>query len=144
MRDQVLLERARSMRREQTGAEQKLWRALRGKSFEGASFRRQVVVGPYIADFSCRSARLIVEVDGETHAGRQDYDARRTAVLESKGYPVMRFTNDDVLKNLEGVLQALQAALLPPLPSAAAGTRESNTFVGPSQPLPLPASGERA
>ncbi|HET9811197.1 MAG TPA: DUF559 domain-containing protein, partial [Sphingomicrobium sp.] len=75
MRDQVLTERARHMRRELTPAERKLWYALRAKRFNGAKFRRQLVVGRYIADFACRiPTMLVIELDGDTHAGREAYD----------------------------------------------------------------------
>src|SRR5690606_32475651 len=107
LRDQILLERAKAMRRVQTEPEQRLWLALRAKRFEGAKFRRQVVIGRYIADFACRMpVMLIVEVDGDTHADRRGYDKSRTAFLEQKGYRVIRFNNDEVMGNLEGVLLA--------------------------------------
>ncbi len=100
------------MRRELTGPELKLWLALRAKRFEGAKFRRQVVVGPYIADFACRSpCMLIVEVDGDTHAESRVYDERRKTLLEERGYRVIRFTNEDVIGNLDGVLTVIAEAL---------------------------------
>ncbi|MGQ0660577.1 endonuclease domain-containing protein [Sphingosinicella sp.] len=119
MRDGELLERAKKMRRELTGPELKLWLELRAKRFEGAKFRRQVVIGRYIVDFACRTpVMLVVEVDGETHAGHEAYDAARTAFLESRGYRVLRFTNPEVMGNLDGVLFAIAEALPtpPPLP----------------------------
>ena len=103
------------MRREQTPAERKLWLELRAKRFEGAKFRRQVVIGRYIADFACRSPMLIVEVDGDTHAERADYDAGRSLFLEQRGYRVIRFSNADVMSNLDGVLHAIGDALGLPL-----------------------------
>ncbi len=119
MRDQRLLGYAKRMRRELTPAEQKLWSHLRAKRFESAKFRRQVVVGPYIADFACRIPRmLIVEVDGDTHAESGAYDDERTRFLTGRGYRVVRFSNSDVMKNLDGVLFAIAAALeTPPLPA---------------------------
>ncbi|MET1111397.1 MAG: DUF559 domain-containing protein, partial [Allosphingosinicella sp.] len=101
-----------------TTAERRLWYALREKRLEGAKFRRQVVIGPYIADFACRLPKmLVVEVDGETHAGRELYDAARTTDLKKRGYEVMRFTNSDVMTNLDGVLLTiLQVLQSPPLP----------------------------
>ena len=105
------------MRHEATPAEQKLWFALKARRMNGAKLRRQVVIGPFIADFACRTPRmLVVEVDGETHANRFAYDEERTRYLELKGYRVVRFTNGDIMKNLEGVLQVLEEALTPPLP----------------------------
>ena len=132
MRDQVLLERAKAMRKELTEPERRVWHALRAKRFDGANFRRQVVIDRAIADFACRKPKmLVVEVDGDTHAGRETYDAGRTKALEQLGYQVMRFTNEDVITNLEGVLVAIQERLgSPPLPRRCAAS-------------PLPASGDR-
>ena len=127
VRDQVVLKHAKSMRRELTDPERRLWHALRAKRLEGASFRRQVVIGRWIADFACRRPKmLVIEVDGDTHAGRETDDSERTASLHERGYQVIRFTNEDVMTNLDGVLTAIQRELgSPPLPD------------------PLPASGER-
>jgi very-short-patch-repair endonuclease len=100
----------------QTPFEQKLWHALRAKRFEGAKFRRQVVIGRYIVDFACRIPRmLIIEVDGDTHGDREKYDAERSRFLEGKGYRVMRFTNVDVATNLDGVLTMIADTLRSPL-----------------------------
>ena len=102
------------MSRELTDPEKKLWLHLRARRFGNAKFRRQVVVGPYIADFACRLPRmLIVEVDGDTHAERGMYDDERTRFLEGRGYRVIRVTNSDVMTNLDGVLQAIGEALTP-------------------------------
>jgi very-short-patch-repair endonuclease len=111
------------MRREPTPFEEKLWLALRAKRFNGAKFRQQVVIDRYIVDFACRSPRmLVIEVDGDTHAMQPDYDARRTAFLEARGYETLRFTNGDVATNFEGVLMTIADALnLPPSPSASFG-----------------------
>lgn len=100
MRDGKLIERAKAMRRELTGPELKQWLELRAKCFEGAKFRRQVVIGRYIADFACRNPMLIVEVDGETHVDRGAADQQRTEFLQDRGYRVIRFTNADVSSNL--------------------------------------------
>jgi len=107
------------MRRELTGPERRLWHALRAKRFEGAKFRRQVVIDRYIADFACRIPKmLIIEVDGDTHAGQAAYDKARTEFLRKQGYDVMRFTNLEVMGNLDGVLVTIQEALrTPPLPT---------------------------
>jgi very-short-patch-repair endonuclease len=119
VRDQTLQKHAKRLRTEQTPLEQKLWYALRAKRFQGAKFRRQVVIGSYIVDFVCRLPRmLVVEVDGDSHALQQDYDSRRSALLESKGYRVLRFTNHDVGTNLEGVLTTIAGALDSPLSPA--------------------------
>jgi len=116
MRDQVLLERAKAMRRVATAPEQRLWLELRAKRFAGAKFRRQVVIGNYIVDFACRSPSMVaIEVDGDTHAASAEYDAARSRFLESKGYRVIRFTNSDIMTNLDGVLQGLEQFLGLPL-----------------------------
>ncbi|WP_448660584.1 endonuclease domain-containing protein [Sphingomonas sp. CJ99] len=91
-----------------------MWLALRAKRFQGVKFTRQVVIGRYIADFAARSRRLVIEVDGDSHAGQASYDAERTAWLEEQGYQVIRFTNAEVGANLEGVLSAIDAALAAP------------------------------
>ena len=116
MRNQTLLERAKKMRREATPPERALWRHLKSDQLGGAKFRRQVVIGQYIADFACRTpVLLVVELDGDTHGAQEEYDAERTRFMESKGYRVLRFTNRDVLQNVEGVLEAIKAALKPSL-----------------------------
>ena len=81
------------------------------KQVQGARFRRQAPMGIYVADFVCHESRLIVELDGGQHAGRSEHDAARTAWLESEGYRVVRFWNNDVFENLDGVLQVIGAAL---------------------------------
>ena len=112
MRDPRLLGYAKRLRTEQTPLEQKLWYALRAKRFQGAKFRRQVVIGRYIVDFACRTPRmLVIEVDGDTHALQERYDSARTRFLESKGYRLLRFTNHDVRTNLGGDLITIADAL---------------------------------
>src|SRR4051794_22135472 len=91
-----VLARAREMRHEQTPAEQKLWAVVRGKQLYGHKFRRQHPIGRFIADFYCAEARLVIELDGESHAAQQEYDAIRTAYLQAQGYRVIRFTNQAV------------------------------------------------
>jgi very-short-patch-repair endonuclease len=99
------------MRRDATEAEKVLWQLLRGRQHVGAKFRRQHPVGRFIADFACIERRLIVEADGGQHDGRAS-DARRTAWLEAAGWRVIRFWNNDILRNPEGVMLAIEAALL--------------------------------
>jgi very-short-patch-repair endonuclease len=94
-----------------TDAEQRLWYHLRASRFEGWKFRRQVPVGDYVVDFLCEEARVIVEVDGGQHAERAKRDAARTQRLAAQGYAVLRFWNNDVLENMEGVLATLSPAL---------------------------------
>ena len=110
-----------------TSAEDLLWRCLRARRCAGAKFSRQIPIGPFFVDFVCREHGLVVEVDGESHALTVDYDARRTGYLEAQGYRVIRFTNEDVMRNLDGVVRAIDVAVARPTPAA-------------SQPVP-PASG---
>ena len=114
--DETLKARARAMRADPTPAETKLWHLLRGKRFEGARFTRQAIIGSYIVDFAAPSSNLAIEIDGDTHGGQVEYDAARTVFLERQGYRVIRFTNSDVLGNVEGVLAAIAAALVSPNP----------------------------
>jgi len=88
-----------------------IWHGIRNRSLAGSKFRRQHVIGPYVVDFVCMESGLIVEVDGGQHTERKAYDARRTSFLESKGYLVIRFWNDEVLKDREGVLAEIYRRL---------------------------------
>ena len=117
MRDKRLLEFAKSMRREMTEPEKRLWHQLRAQRFEGTKFRRQNVVGRYIADFYSRGAMLIIEVDGDTHAFQEDYDRVREDFFHGLGLAVLRFTNIDVMANMDGVLTIIAQNLRPPLPT---------------------------
>ena len=117
MRDPRLVEFAKAMRREMTEPERRLWYELRAKRFEGVKFRRQNVVGVYIADFYSRSAQLIIEIDGDTHAFQHEYDQIRERFFMSKGFRVIRFTNSDVMTNIQGVLISVGQHLTPPLPT---------------------------
>jgi very-short-patch-repair endonuclease len=132
-----------------------LWQALR-ENLPQARFRRQVPCGPYFADFASHGAKLIIELDGGHHADAQEYDAARTAFLNGEGYRVIRFWNNDVLMNTEGVLTLINKALSPcgrglgegPAASAAEKTLApefesfgSQTRAAP-HPIPLP-QGER-
>jgi very-short-patch-repair endonuclease len=104
--------RAKQLRRAMTRAETLLWRHLKANRLSGLGFRRQSPMGNYIADFVSHSCKLVVEVDGESHdfESRLHHDARRDEWFASRGYRVLRFTNDDVLKNLEGVVMAIGLA----------------------------------
>jgi very-short-patch-repair endonuclease len=118
---------ARRLRRDQTDAERTLWFRLRDRRLNGMKFRRQMPLKSYVVDFCCESARLVVELDGGQHAIRIDEDAKRTADLESFGYVVLRFWNNDVLNNIDGVLEIIVATASqePPHPSPLpAGERE--------------------
>ena len=102
---------ARRLRRGQTLAEEKLWAIVRGRRLDGFKFRRQVPIDRYFADFVCRDANLIVELDGASHDEREDHDARRTEVLERCGFRVLRFDNDRALVDPGVVAEAISAAL---------------------------------
>ena len=106
-----MIERARKLRRETTPAEQLLWSALRNSAFAGLKFRRQHPVNVYAADFCCMQEKLIIELDGDSHDFTEQKDNERTAVLEKEGYRVLRFSNADVLDNLEGVLKMIARTL---------------------------------
>ena len=125
-RSQATICRAKTLRSNMTDAEKALWHALRAKRFSSAKFTRQVPIGPYVADFAARTARLIVEIDGGQHTPVAD--AARTAFLERQGYRVIRFWNNDVLSNLEGVLIRIGEVLKdPPLPDPLPkGAREND------------------
>jgi very-short-patch-repair endonuclease len=110
--NKIQRDRAKRMRREMTRAETLLWRHLKANRLSGLGFRRQTPMGNYIADFVAHSCKLVVEVDGESHdfEERFRHDARRDEWFVSHGYRVLRFTNDDVMKNLEGVVIAIGLA----------------------------------
>ena len=90
-----------------TEAENRLWYFLRDRRFQGAKFRRQVPVGPYVVDFLCVPARLVVEADGGQHAERVAHDEERTRFLAAQGYRVVRFWNNEVMENIEGVMEVI-------------------------------------
>jgi very-short-patch-repair endonuclease len=114
---------AHRMRTEPTDAERVLWQRLRHDIvLAGSHFRRQALVGPYVVDFASRKAKLVIELDGGQHDWQQAADATRTRHIEAAGYRVLRFWNNDVLGNLEGVLTEIQCALTPtPDPSPQGG-----------------------
>lgn len=98
---------AARLRKEATDVERNLWSALRNRQIGGYKFRRQASIGPFIADFLCIEAMLIVELDGSQHS--EAGDANRTRFLEERGYRVLRFWNNDVIDNLDGVLETIKA-----------------------------------
>jgi len=102
---------ARKLRRSETEAEKALWRVLRGRQFLGLTFRRQSPVADSIADFLCEELRVMVEADGGHHADNRA-DTDRTARLQAAGYQVIRYWNNDVMGNLEGVLEDLRGRLI--------------------------------
>ena len=125
----LLRANARRLRREMTGAEGRLWSLLRGHRFVGVSFRRQTPIGPWVVDFLCASARLVIEVDGGQHCEPEGVarDRRRTEWLEAAGYRVLRFWNHEVLAETDAVLEVIFVAL-----------RDAGSVAGDQPPLPVP------
>jgi very-short-patch-repair endonuclease len=103
--------RGRRLRRTPTDAERRIWGRLRAGQIGGARFRRQEPVGPYVVDFCCLPHKLIVEVDGGQHAEQVEDDARRTEFLQRRGYRVLRFWNDEVLRETDSVIERIAQAL---------------------------------
>ena len=116
---------ARTLRRNQTDAERKLWSRIRNRQLVGFKFRRQFPIPPYIVDFVCAETRLIVELDGSQHQASEEYDRKRSENLMQRGYRVIRFWDNDVLLATDAVLEKILEALSAPHPN------------------PLPASGAR-
>ena len=104
---------ARELRRNSTDAERILWSELRDHRLNGIGFRRQVPIKNYIADFACHAAKLVIELDGGQHFSDQSEraDAARSAVIEARGFRVIRFSNHDVMTNRAGVLETIAAAV---------------------------------
>ena len=99
-----VMKRAGELLRKPTHTEARLWSRLRAHRLGGVGFRRQHAIGRYITDFCATSRKLIIELDGSSLADQAEYDAERTAFLESEGYRVLRFNNSDVMKNIDRVL----------------------------------------
>ena len=116
--------RAKLLRRTMTRAETLLWRYIKAHRIDGLGFRRQVPIRGYIADFVCHAARLVVELDGETHnfESRQKSDAVRDRWFASEGFRVLRFTNEEVLRNLEGVVETIRREASERMATASAKT----------------------
>ena len=102
---------SQELRHNQTEAEDKLWRVLRAHQTNGVHFRRQHAIGSYIVDFCAPRQKLIIELDDGKHFEQQEYDPQRTEFLQSKGYKVLRFWNNEVLKDIEGVMRVILEAL---------------------------------
>ena len=128
---------ARHLRSSMTDAEQALWRRLRRRQ-AGCRFRRQVPIGPFIADFACIERRLVIELDGGQHQASRT-DPRRDAWLRRRGYRVLRFWNTDVLQNMEGVLAVVlsQLAAGPPIPAFPRKRGEGRSHDPPHRPRPV-------
>ena len=130
----MTLGHAKKLRTNMTDAERRLWYRLRAHRFGGHKFKRQVPIGPYVVDFACMGRRLVVEVDGGQHADSAN-DSRRDAFLRRNGFEVLRFWNNDVLLNMDGVLTVIAElhpspgapeAGAPPSPSGGEGVRASS------------------
>ena len=132
--------RAKQLRQAMTRAETLLWRSLKANRVDGLGFRRQAPIRNYIADFACFSAKLIVELDGESHdfEERQKADQNRDAFFVSEGFQVLRFTNEQVMSNLEGVVEIIRQTAVfricgsPPslaLPHKGGGNREAGADI---------------
>jgi very-short-patch-repair endonuclease len=106
-------ERARALRAAQTEVERRLWQRLRHRQLNGAKFRRQHPIGGFIVDFFCMDSRLVIELDGSHHGEESERhaDERRTEYLASQGYRVLRFWNEEVLDNIDGVLETIAKLL---------------------------------
>ena len=111
--DRFRRETARRLRHNQTDAETRLWRRLRHWPMDGTHFRRQVPIGPYVVDFACMAARLAIELDGSQHGEDENVlrDEARTRWLEAAPYRVIRFWNNDLVSNMDGVLESIYAAV---------------------------------
>ena len=131
---------ARTLRRNATEVERRLWSILRHRRLEGYKFRRQVPVGPYIADFACYEAKLIVELDGSQHFDARLKDQRRDAELARRGFEIIRVWNNDVTGNRDGVLELIfqavvrragppSSGLRPPSPIEGEGIAEASRFI---------------
>jgi very-short-patch-repair endonuclease len=114
-RNALFTQRARELRRNENAAERRMWSILRAKRMNGFKFRRQHALGRYIADFICLKARLVIEVDGDTHGTDEspDLDAKRAEEIEQMGYRVIRFWNHEVLTATDDVAAAIFNALHP-------------------------------
>jgi very-short-patch-repair endonuclease len=142
------VQRARQLRRSSTDAEQRLWRAVRSK-LPAYKWRRQMPIGPYLADFACFAEKLVIELDGGQHADAISYDEVRSRFIQAQGYRVLRFWNNDILTNTDGVLDRIAQSLSlgrgkeqRKLPEGEVGLSCMHSSTSPSQPsagpLPLP------
>jgi very-short-patch-repair endonuclease len=118
------------MRANPTPAEARLWTMLRDRRLAAFKFRRQVVIPSYIVDFLCLERRIIIEADGSQHADCP-YDVKRDAFLRCQGFEVLRFWNNDILGNAQGVLEAIDAALKTPHPARLTASRPASGRNGP-------------
>ena len=111
MRNRLLQSRASHLRKNSTDAERLLWHRLRHRQIDGFKFRRQVPIVGYIVDFVCREAKLVIELDGGQHSDQSAYDARRDRVIEAEEFVVLRFWNNEVFEQTDGVMERIVGAL---------------------------------
>ena len=104
-------ELAKRLRKEPTPAERRLWMVLSGNKLSGVRFRRQHAIGKYVVDFCSVKSKLVIELDGSQHLEQSEYDIQRSAYLESLGYKVIRFWNDQVMNDIESVIRSIEAVL---------------------------------
>ena len=134
--------RARALRRNRTEAEDRLWYALRER-LPAWKWRFQVPFQPYYADFACLKAKLIIEVDGGQHDEQRTQDERRTRHLQAQGYQVLRFWNNDVLSNIDGVLEAISLSLREREGAAQPRKGEDDHLIATQSPSPSHAAPQR-
>jgi very-short-patch-repair endonuclease len=106
-----MVERARELRRHMTSQELRLWSRLRKRNLDGSKFRRQAPVGPYVVDFLCHQAKLVVEVDGDVHDWTSTEDGVRTALLQTLGFDVVRLTNHELAMDLDSCVERIRQHL---------------------------------
>jgi very-short-patch-repair endonuclease len=134
---------AKTLRKNMTDAEQKLWFSLRGKRFDGVKFKRQKPIGSYVVDFVAPNERLVIELDGGQHQEQMAYDQERTRYLERRGYRVLRFWNNECLTEIETVLKCIRSTLSPtPLPQAGEGSTKPQHGDNALSRTPHPQTGE--
>ena len=109
--DQIQRERRRGLRENQTEAEILLWERIRDRKLNGLKFRRQYGVGPYILDFFCSDKRIAIELDGEQHKNNQEYDTERDLYLNDKDIKVLRFWNEELIRDIEGILKRVEESV---------------------------------
>lgn len=124
--------KSRELRRNATEAERKLWQSISARKLAGVRFNRQFPVGQFICDFVSREHRLVIEIDGGQHALARSYDDRRTRFLEAQGYTVIRFWNNEVMDNLDGVLMRIEQTLAN-MPSPSPSCRREGSLWSPAR-----------
>jgi very-short-patch-repair endonuclease len=113
MVEDIIVKTAKNLRKNLTDAEKIVWLHLRAKQFQGLKFRKQAPMGRYVVDFVCHANKLVIEVDGGQHAVNKSRDQQREVWLRAHGYNVLRFWNNEVLENIEGVLECIRAKVSP-------------------------------